>query len=81
MLRTSVLAVVSWIVLAGCMPDIEGVARTRAAHDFKCNEDDVRLKSIGGDSYEAKGCGYSEVYDCTGGSNMADAVTCKPEGK
>jgi hypothetical protein len=81
MLRTSILALLCAVAVAGCFPDFEGVVRTRAAHDFKCTEDDVRVKNIGGSSYEAKGCGNADTYDCSGGSTMYDAVTCKPEGK
>jgi hypothetical protein len=44
----------------------EDIARTRAANDFHCAEDDINIEELGGTSYRAKGCGYNEVYDCTG---------------
>lgn len=70
----------SWVIV-GCFPPSEsGVVTARAAHDFHCSEDEIKIKNIAGGTWEAKGCGYAETYDCTGGATGMDEVTCKPEG-
>jgi hypothetical protein len=65
----------------GCIPPSESsVVTARAAHAFHCSEDEIKIKNIAGGTWEAKGCGYSETYDCTGGATGMDEVTCTPEG-
>jgi hypothetical protein len=69
--------------LVACV-DAESVVKTRAANDFHCNEEHVDVTNVGGTSFQAKGCGYSEVYDCTGSDSYRGTTTdytCVPEGK
>jgi TonB family protein len=54
-----------WCLLVGCVTPA-GVARTRAANDFDCSEDEVTVNGIGGTSFRAQGCGHSALYDCAG---------------
>jgi hypothetical protein len=69
------------MALMGCLSDFDGTVRTRAAHDFRCDEDKLAVKNIGGGSYEVKGCGYADTYDCVGGPGIVDTVTCRPESR
>jgi hypothetical protein len=76
-----------WVVLTGCV-SAAGVARTRAANDFQCREDQIQITEIGGTSFRATGCDRSEVYDCSGSSLGANGrcgvgatnYVCVPEG-
>jgi hypothetical protein len=79
-------ALLLFFVLPACGASMEDVVRTRAAHDFHCTEDDVRVQNIAGGTFKVKGCGYAETYDCVsagstavGGTTMSSDYTCKPE--
>ena len=66
--------------LAGCMAEsASSVVATRAAHDFHCDEDDIKVENIGGKTYAAKGCGRERTYDCVGSMRMDVGYTCVPE--
>jgi hypothetical protein len=66
-------------------PDFEGTVRARAAHDFHCSEDDLKVENISGGTFDVKGCGYHETYDCVGsstsynGTTMGGTATCTKE--
>lgn len=67
-------------ILAGCMASTpSSVVATRAAHDFHCDEDDIKVENIGGKSYAATGCGHERTYDCVGSMRMDVGLTCVPE--
>jgi len=74
------------LLLAGCPPSQSEVVAVRAAHDFQCGEHDIKVENIGGGSWEAKGCGRTQTYNCVGGMTafkgpaLADPVMCQPEG-
>jgi hypothetical protein len=75
-----VLATVA-LALAACASPY-GTTMTRAANDFQCPEDKVILKSLGGTSYRAWGCGKTAVYNCTASDASKGTVTayaCIPE--
>ena len=63
-----------------------GTARTRAANDFACSEEQVDIKNIGGTSYRVSGCGHVATYDCTEASSHGflffrrHQYLCVPEG-
>lgn len=71
--------------LVACAPDFDATVRARAAHDFHCSEDDLKVENISGGTYDVKGCGYHETYDCVGtsesvsGTTVGGTVTCKKE--
>jgi len=70
------------VALGGCAPDAADQVRVRAANDFRCNDDKVSVKDIGGEAYRADGCGQSRVYDCSPGSSWRGTTTdysCHPE--
>ena len=72
----------AFLLLTGCI-SAASTAKTRAANDFSCPEDQITVASVGGDSYRADGCGKSVVYDC-GASDaykgQTTNYTCVPEG-
>jgi len=79
-----VIAACPWVV--ACAGDFEGTVRARAAHDFHCNEDDLRVENISGGTFDVKGCGYHETYDCVEsgttayrGTTLGGTVTCTKE--
>jgi hypothetical protein len=80
-----VAAGMMWCALLACGPDFEATVRARAAHDFHCNEDDLRVENISGGTYDVKGCGNHETYDCVGsstsygGTTVGGTATCKKE--
>jgi hypothetical protein len=41
------------------------VVKARAAHDFKCPEEQVVVNELASSQYTAKGCGKEAVYVCT----------------
>jgi hypothetical protein len=61
-------ALVLSVASFGCI-QASNVARTRGAHDLQCAESDVKVQSIGGDSYEAVGCGKKMIYNCVSSQN------------
>jgi hypothetical protein len=63
MIRFAPFALLLSLGVVGCIQP-SNVARTRGAHDLQCPEADVKVESIGGDSYEAVGCGEKMVYNC-----------------
>jgi hypothetical protein len=75
------LAVVVTASLAGCVTPA-GIAKTRAASDFGCPEDQVSVAEIGGTSYRAVGCDQAAVYNCSGSDSYKGTTnnyTCIPE--
>jgi hypothetical protein len=74
---TAVLAALA-IAASACAYEPEETLRARAANDFKCDEDNVKVFSIAGSTYQAKGCGKSGVYDCTR-SSIYETFACIPE--
>ena len=71
---------------SGCS-STESVAHTRAANDFSCSKDLVDVKSIGGTSYRATGCGHVATYDCVEAASHGflffrrHSYMCVPEGQ
>jgi hypothetical protein len=71
--RSSILIVVSLVlasvfftVLLGCGPTAVQLARTRAAIEFDCPPEDVKVKEIYFDDiYKVWACGHEETYHCT----------------
>ena len=81
--RLVTLAGLAVIVASGGCVTHEGVLRTRVASEFACNEDEVSVRPLGGNSYEAS-CGEnSSTYVCIGPNGNAcappSAVTCVRE--
>jgi hypothetical protein len=75
------LTVVATGSLAGCVTPA-GIAKTRAASDFGCPEDQVTVAEIGGTSYRAVGCDQAAVYNCSGSDSYKGTTnnyTCIPE--
>lgn len=84
----SLIVMASWLlVLGGCGIHAESVARTRAANDFNCSEDQIEITEVGGTSYRATGCDHSQVYDCAetlsavGGYGGRATFVCVAEGQ
>jgi hypothetical protein len=50
-------------LLSGCVT-MQGTAKTRAANDLKCPEEQIAVVNIGGSSYRATGCGQEATYNC-----------------
>ena len=59
------LAAVLTFVLTGCFSATNTVRR-RHAVEFECPESTVRVTDVGGDTYQASGCGVSAMYVCAG---------------
>lgn len=81
-MRHRIVLVCSFLLLGGCVT-AEGTAKTRAANDFSCSEDQVQVTNVGGKSYRANGCGKSAVYDCAASDaykGSTTSYTCVPEG-
>lgn len=49
--------------MTGCVT-MAGIAKTRAANDLRCSEDQIVVANIGGSSYRATGCGQEATYNC-----------------
>lgn len=67
--------------VSGCVSAM-GTAKTRAANDFQCQEENVVVTSIGGTSYRATGCGKAAVYNCAASDAHKGSTTsyaCVPE--
>lgn len=47
--------------------------RERAANEFGCNEADIKVESIGGNSYRATGCGQEAEFTCRSRSEYTGA--------
>src|SRR5262245_39805364 len=70
-MRNELLSSFAPLLLVGCyVTSPEGTARTRAANDFSCTEEQVTMTNVGGLSYRADGCGKRATYTC------ANANTC-----
>jgi hypothetical protein len=64
---------VTGCVLVGTNPHHTSVTR-RASYDFGCAEEQVSIRDVGGNAYEARGCGRQQIYNCAESSS-----TCVPE--
>jgi hypothetical protein len=75
----------SALLATACGPDLEATVRARAAHDFHCDADDLRVENIAGGTFDVKGCGYHETYDCVAytssyrGTTVGGDATCTKE--
>lgn len=77
-----VLTLIAMSLALGACVNVQDVAQTRAANDFRCAEDKVNVWSIGGTSFRADGCGKTAVYNCTASDGYQGSVTdytCVPE--
>ncbi len=63
---TFVIVFLAATLAVACVPQGSNVVRPRAAYDFDCPEERVEVREIAGNTYEAKGCGRTEVYVCNG---------------
>ena len=61
---------------AGCVT-METTAKTRAANDLKCSEDQIVVRNIGGSSYRATGCNQEATYNC--GQSSQNTFVCQRE--
>jgi hypothetical protein len=61
---------------AGCVT-METTAKTRAANDLKCAEDQIAVRNIGGSSYRATGCNQEATYNC--GQSSQNTFVCQRE--
>jgi hypothetical protein len=78
--RAALLLLAAASVLAGCYGNFAGVARTRAANDFGCEESQIEITSLGGTSYGAEGCGSHQVNDCAlSDVRGTGSAVCVPE--
>jgi hypothetical protein len=76
-------ATLLWAVLvcvaSGCIT-ATGVVRERAANEFSCDEGNIEVYSIGGNTYRAVGCGQDATYTCAaavGNANLAgNSIPC-----
>jgi hypothetical protein len=50
--------------LLGCS-DMQSQVRTRAAHEFSCQEDQTRIVDAEAGVYRISGCGLEASYHCT----------------
>lgn len=68
----SVVLVLGLVLLAvGCFdPTPRSVVTWKAAHDWRCNENDVKVRALRVGIFEATGCGRSQTYDC----NVSECV-------
>ena len=64
------------IAAAGCVT-METTAKTRAANDLNCAEDQIAVRNIGGSSYRATGCNQEATYNC--GQSTANTFVCQRE--
>ncbi|WP_394826528.1 hypothetical protein [Pendulispora albinea] len=82
MVRTSYVfgTVAPLALLSACGASVyETAAHQRAASDFGCPDNLVKLTSVGEKQYHATGCGKSDVYKCLKtGANESD-VACEPQ--
>lgn len=62
MARPLVLGV-SLFLLGACVTMFD-VAKTRAANDLRCPEEQIIVANIGGSSFRAIGCGQEATYNC-----------------
>ena len=73
--RFGIPAGVVALAWAGCAPGPElGQLKIRAAYDMSCSDrDDIRVKSLGNDVYDAEGCGKTARYSwvCEGHAPMS----------
>ncbi|MEZ4440845.1 MAG: hypothetical protein R3B72_17230 [Polyangiaceae bacterium] len=74
-IRRSGLAAIACVLL-GCGPGV--LVQKRAAHDFSCPKDQVKVKLISGagnaGTYEAQGCGRTALYSAMCGQNVGCLV-------
>ncbi len=61
---------------AGCVT-METTAKTRAANDLHCAEEQIVVRNIGGSSYRATGCNQEATYNC--GQSTANTFVCQRE--
>ncbi len=55
------------------------VIQTKAASDFECTAEKVKVSQINDNNWKAKGCGKKATYICSGSNFMSDG-TCMREG-
>ncbi len=60
--------------VAGCA-SLEDTVRTRAAHDFHCQESDLKVVDREQTVFRIAGCGEEATYVCTESRNLR--VSCK----
>ena len=59
--------------LSGCASMSKQV-RTRFVNEYECADRDVTIKDLGGNSYQARGCGHQVSYTCVRPNEFQ--VTC-----
>lgn len=60
-------------LLAGCGSSHERFVQVRAADDFECTADSIRVEEVARSRYMARGCGKQGEYIC---SATPDGVDC-----
>ncbi len=69
------LLIILSLVTASCSHvSFEDMVKSRAAYDFNCPKDKVKVSKISIGSYGARGCKKKSAYVCAGSST---AVVCK----
>lgn len=74
MRRTCLVSIVLTLSAAGCA-SLESKVRTRAASDFRCNEDQLRILDHESSVFRIAGCGEEATYVCT--ESRSFNVHCK----
>ncbi len=64
MARRWLLAIAPAALVVGACATGSGIVRERAANEFSCDESEVEVEAIGGNSYRATGCGQEATYTC-----------------
>jgi hypothetical protein len=59
--------------LLACSSSLDSAVQARAADDFECTADSVRVEEVGRSRYHARGCGKDGDYIC---SSTPDGVDC-----
>jgi hypothetical protein len=62
------------LATAACVNPWPGMARARAADAFSCEQADVELIAMGDGAFQARGCGSTAVFVCSGGPRYGDCV-------
>jgi len=70
-MKATLLAALLACVASGCVT-ATGIVRERAANEFSCDEENIEVYSIGGNTYRAIGCGKDATYTCSKAIEGAD---------
>jgi predicted RNA-binding Zn-ribbon protein involved in translation (DUF1610 family) len=65
----------TWTFMAAGCASLESTVRTRAAQDFRCSEDQLRILDREQTVFRIAGCGEVATYECT--ESRALAVSCR----